>query len=79
MKYILFEDTAGHPVPVIFPDRIIHAEMREQMPYGTVLAAGYVEMGPDGFRCHGESKALHAAARPEDAAVLTAAFAPEEA
>ena len=33
MKYIMFEDFSGAPVPIIFPNRINFDEMREQMPY----------------------------------------------
>ena len=42
MKYIMFEDFSGAPIPVIFPNRIDHLEMREQMPYTKVLSAGYI-------------------------------------
>jgi len=40
------------------------------MPYGTVLSAGYVNHAEAGFICHGESKALGAAAAPGDAEVI---------
>ncbi|GAB7081415.1 hypothetical protein [Megalodesulfovibrio paquesii] len=78
MKYIMFEDFQGRPLPIIFPDRIDHAEMREQMPYATVLSAGYVDMeGEALFRCHGKAVELGAAARPEDAAILLRSFTAE--
>ncbi len=92
MKYICFEDQAGHAVPIVFPDRIGHAEMREQMPYGVVLGAGYVELddcreGPAStpraplperrLRCHGDAPELGVKARPEDAAAIAAAFGRE--
>jgi hypothetical protein len=75
MKYIMFEDFSGAPVPIIFPKRIDFAEMREQIPYTKVLAAGYVQLTEAGFSCYGESKSLAAQARPEDAAVIGAKLA----
>lgn len=76
MKYLILEDVAGFPVPFLFPDRVDHADMREQLPYSKVLGAGYVECDGVGFRCRGGSAELGAAARPEDAAVTAAALAP---
>jgi len=72
MKYIMFEDFSGVPVPIIFPKRIDFSEMREQIPYTKVLAAGYVNLGDKGFTCHGESKSLEAHARAEDAGIIAA-------
>lgn len=74
MKYIMFEDFSGAAVPVIFPNRINHAEMREQMPYTKALSAGYVSLGPEGFHCHGQSKALELAARSGDARIIGEKF-----
>ena len=74
MKYIMFEDFSGTPVPVIFPNRIGHREMREQMPYAKALSAGYVAHGPAGFTCHGKSRELELAADPADADVIRAKF-----
>ena len=74
MKYIMFEDFSGTAVPVIFPNRISHTEMREQMPYTKVLSAGYVSLGPNGFNCHGKSKGLQAGAAASDAKVIGAKF-----
>ncbi len=79
MKYIIFEDQSGHAVPIIFPDKIGHAEMREQMPYGTVLSCGYVEFGADNrFQCHGDCQELEASAMEGDAEKIAAAFGREE-
>lgn len=72
MKYIMFEDFSGAPVPIIFPKRIDFTEMREQIPYTKVLSAGYVSLSGSSFACHGESKSLAVAARAEDAAVIAA-------
>lgn len=74
MKYIMFEDFSGIAVPVIFPNRINHAEMREQMPYTKVLSAGYVTHRQDGFHCHGSSKALEAQAGSDDAKIIAGKF-----
>ena len=43
MKYLIMEDFAGQPVSFVFPRRVDHGDMREQLPYGRVLGAGYVE------------------------------------
>ncbi len=72
MKYIMFEDFSGDPVPIIFPNRVDFVEMREQIPYRTVLSAGYVQHRSSGFACHGEAKELNAESRPGDAAVIAA-------
>ena len=53
MKYLIMEDFSGQPVPFIFPRRVDHADMRDQLPYGQVISAGVVEHGPEGFVCHG--------------------------
>ena len=53
VKYLIVEDFSGQPVPFLFPRRVDHADMFEQLPYGKVLAAGYAELGPDGFVCYG--------------------------
>lgn len=70
MKYIMFEDFAGQPVPVIFPNRIDHMDMREQMPYATVLGAGYVQLRDGMVSCHGGSKAMGKEARSADAEII---------
>jgi hypothetical protein len=75
MKYIMFEDFSGIPVPIIFPKRIDFTEMREQIPYTKVLAAGYVHLSGAGFACHGESRSLAAQARSEDALIIASKLA----
>lgn len=74
MKYLILEDFSGQPVPFMFPDKVDHVDMREQLPYGRVLSAGYVLLEGMTFRCHGGSSELGIAARPEDAAILTSAM-----
>ena len=70
MKYIMFEDFAGEPLPVLFPDRIAHDEIRSQIPYTQILGAGYIALQGDDVLCSGESKALEAKARPEDGPII---------
>ena len=53
MKYLIVEDFSGQAVPFIFPRRVDHVDMREQLPYGQVLSAGFLELGPQGFICSG--------------------------
>jgi len=74
----MFEDFSGAPVPIIFPNRINFEEMREQMPYTKALSAGYVSHGPNGFSCHGKSKALELASASGDADVIENKFADAE-
>lgn len=74
MKYIMFEDFAGDPTPIIFPNRIDHGDMREQMPYTRALSAGYVTYGPEGFQCHGRSKTLELEAGNQDAQIIAERF-----
>lgn len=72
MHYIMFEDFAGKATPIIFPEKIRHEEMREQIPYARVLGAGRVHISEGVLRCVGESKALGAVARQQDAEMIAA-------
>lgn len=74
MKYLIMEDFAGQPISFIFPRRVDHADMREQLPYGRVLGAGYVSLVDGAFQCFGGCAELNITARPEDAAILMEAF-----
>ena len=74
MKYLIMEDFSGQPVSFTFPRRVDHGDMRDQLPYGKVLGAGYVELRDGIFHCHGGCAELSVTARPEDAAILTRAF-----
>jgi hypothetical protein len=77
MKYIIFEDFSGQAIPIIFPNRILHEEMREQLPYAKVVSAGYLDLRGGAFVCHGKSPGLKAKAREEDAAIMAGHFAPD--
>lgn len=78
MKYLIAEDFAGHPVPFIFPGRVTHEDMREQLPYTRILSAGYVVFTDGAFVCSGGDAALQLMARPQDAAIITASFSSSE-
>ncbi|XPV76410.1 MAG: hypothetical protein ACNI27_00445 [Desulfovibrio sp.] len=71
MRYIMFEDFSGKEVPIIFPARIGFVEMREQMPYATVVSAGYIQLRSGEIFCHGEAKELGAVSKETDNAVVT--------
>lgn len=58
MKYIMFEDFAGEPTPIIFPERIEFVEMRELVPYSTVLSAGLMKIEGLKVKCFSQSKEL---------------------
>ena len=79
MKYLIAEDFAGQPVPFIFPDRVSHADMREQLPYTRILLAGYVSLQNGVFVCADGDAELNLFARPEDAAILAASFTADAA
>ncbi len=75
MKYLIVEDFSGQAVPFVFPRRVDHGDMREQLPYGQVLSAGFLELGPKGFVCTGGHAELGLKARPEeDAAIIAEAL-----
>lgn len=75
MRYLIMEDFSGQPVPFIFPERVDHSDMREQLPYGQAFSCGEVELTPEGFVCHGGNAELGLEARPvEDAAIIRDAF-----
>ena len=75
MNYLIMEDFTGQPVPFIFPRRVDHGDMREQLPYGQVLSCGQLELGTEGFVCSGGNRELGLTARPEeDAAIIATAL-----
>ena len=77
MKYLIAEDFAGQAAPFIFPDRVTHADMREQLPYTRILSAGYVGLSGGNFACTGGDAELGLFSRPEDAAIIAASFVSE--
>lgn len=78
MKYLIMQDFSGQAVPFIFPRRVDHSDMREQLPYAQVISAGFVECDDHGFVCHGGNAELDVQSRPEeDAAIIAEALRPE--
>ncbi len=79
MKYIIFEDFSGKPVPIIFPERITFEEMREQMPYSAAISGGRVWRSGQDFACDGVAGNLGLTHRDVDAEIIAAFFEnPEE-
>ena len=75
MKYLSVEDFSGQPVCFLFPRRVDHGDMRDQLPYGRVISAGFAELDDGRFLCSGGSQELKVTARPdEDAALLAEAL-----
>ena len=75
MKYLIVEDFSGQAVGFLFPRRVDHADMREQLPYAKVIAAGFAELNNGEFSCSGGSHELGAQARPdEDPKILAEAL-----
>ena len=65
------EDFAGRPVVFIFPRRVDHLDMREQLPYTKALSAGYVELQEGGaLRCFGGHTPLELHSRQQDADII---------
>lgn len=71
MKYIIFEDFAGEPTPVIFPERVSFEEMREQIPYPRVVSAGIVLLQNNSLYCSGEARELGVTSTDQDSAVIS--------
>ena len=75
MTYLIVEDFSGQPVCFLFPRRVDHGDMRDQLPYGRVISAGFAELDDGRFLCSGGSQELKVTARPdEDAALLAEAL-----
>ena len=75
MQYLIVEDFSGQPVCFLFPRRVDHGDMRDQLPYGRVISAGFAELDDGRFLCSGGSQELKVTARPdEDAALLAEAL-----
>ena len=51
MKYLIVEDFSGQPVCFLFPRRVDHGDMRDQLPYGRVISAGFAELDDGRFLC----------------------------
>ena len=78
MKYLIMEDFSGQPIVFIFPRRVDHLEMREQLPYKKALSAGYVELKEGALRCYGGHAELELHSRQQDADIICAKLRPRE-
>lgn len=74
MKYMLCEDFSGQLIPFLFPDKVAHADMREQLPYTKVVSAGYIILAEGQFVCSGGDAELGVSTRPEDAEHISGFF-----
>ena len=70
MKYLICEDFGGQAIPFLFPDKVAHADMREQLPYSKIVSAGYITLEKGAFACSGGDVELGLSARPEDAVYI---------
>lgn len=70
MKYLICEDFGGHQIAFLFPDRVDHVDMREQLPYAIITAAGYIELENNTFQCFGGCKELDIHSRKEDVTII---------
>lgn len=76
LNYLVVEDFSGREVPFIFPERVAHEEMRNQLPYGRIISGGRLSLGRDGFVCTGASPDLGVQARPsQDSALIAESLA----
>ena len=74
MKYIICQDFSGQPVPFLFPAKVAHADMRDQLPYSKVISAGYVSLKNGNFVCSGGDADLGVSSADEDADIITRFF-----
>lgn len=74
MKYLIMEDFSGQAIAFLFPRRVDHEDMREQLPYAKVISAGYLELDAGQFKCSGGYPALGLNAREEDLAIIIEAL-----
>lgn len=76
MKYLIVQDFAGQPVCFLFPRRVDHVEMRDQLPYGDVISAGFADVKDGKLRCYGGCPELNLRARPEDVEIIEESLRP---
>ena len=70
VKYLIMEDFSGQSVVFIFPRRVDHLEMREQLPYKKAISAGYLELQDGAIRCFGGHAELALHSRRQDADII---------
>ncbi|SHN53842.1 hypothetical protein [Desulfovibrio litoralis] len=74
MRYMIFKDFSGKSIPFLFPDKVEYEEMREQLPYSTVVSAGKVILKNGVFECSSQANSLSVVATEGDAEIITAFF-----
>ncbi len=78
MKYLILQDFAGRPAPFIFPARVNHADMREQLPYVKVISAGSIKLQDGIFVCSPADTGLEVPFHEEDVEIINKAFSANE-
>lgn len=77
MKYIMFENELGHKIPVIFPDKIVHADMAKSIAYMMVMQNDeFVKPVSSGLvsikaKVSGKSKTLNLESNDDDSMYIT--------
>ncbi len=75
MKYLIMEDFSGKPAPFIFPDRVSHEDMRDQLPYIRAISAGTMRLDGNAIICEGGCPELGLAAGVGDAEFISRCLA----
>ena len=75
LNYLIVEDFAGQAVPFLFPQKVDHEDMREQLPYGRIIAGGQARLAGGEVVCGGSCSIPEIGSRPvEDAALIAASL-----
>lgn len=76
MKYLVIRTPRGEE-PVVFSAAFMHADLAQRLAPAEVIAAGFVQLTPEGIECYGSSVGLHIRSRgASDAALVTKALEP---
>ncbi len=70
MKYLIMQDFSSQPAPFIFPRRVDHADMRDQLPYAKILSAGFIEFKDGKLICYGGHVELGITSGDHDAEII---------
>lgn len=74
MRYIIFKDFGDKFAPFLFPDKVEFMDMREQLPYATVLSCGNVFLKDGKLACSGGDKELGVNSLPSDVEIISSCF-----
>lgn len=76
LNYLIVEDFAGQAVPFLFPPKVDHEDMREQLPYGRIISGGQVRTVGSEIICGGACSIHGIGPRSgEDAELIAASLA----